>query len=140
MKKEKKEEIKKKNTFKVILMSITNPWTIISIIIIVFCSICLIYENNIAKNYDKISVTYVKECDKYNICDNNYMYSVDNKNYGVSPKFETIEKYLKKNYAYYDKENPSDSIMISKWSYINILFIIVIIASSISYYMSLRIK
>ena len=66
------------------------------------------------------------------------MYTINNKNYGIKPAFETIEKYKKKNYAYYNSNNPNESIMISKWSYINIFFIIVIIISTISYYKSLN--
>lgn len=133
-----KKKETKNNKLKIILMSIINPWTIVSIIVVLFCTICFMYETNKISNYEKINVTYVNDCSKYDICSNNYMYNVDGNNYGVSPAFETVEKYFKNNYAYYNKDNPSESIMISKWIYINIIFILIIVISSISYYLNLK--
>ena len=128
----------KENNYKVILYSIVNPWTIVSIIIIIFCLSCAIYESNKVKDYEKIKVNYVKDCSKLDICDNNYYFKIDDKVYGIKPSFETIEKYKKNNYAYYNKEDPSENFMKSSWNYLNILFIIVIIISSVSYYKELK--
>ncbi len=128
----------KNKKIKLILLAITNPWNIVFTIVLLFSTICMIHENNVIKDYIKTKVTYVKDCKTFNICDDNYMYEVDGVKYGISPAFETIEKYRKNNYAYYNKENPGEAMMISSWKYLSILCILVFIISTISYIISLR--
>lgn len=128
----------KNKKIKIILLSITNPWNIVCAFILLFSTICMMHENTIVKDYIKTKVTYVKDCNTYNICDDNFMYEVDDAKYGISPAFGTIEKYKKNNYAYYNKENPSEAVMKSSWHYISIICLFVFIISTISYTINLR--